>query len=81
VLRGEQGLRFAHQFLKATGVRAVIGYTTRVDWMESLLADLLFLHRFYTDPAPWRNLRRVFASVQRDYPRARRLGHTLVTHD
>ena len=37
--------------------------------------------RFYTDPAPWRNLRRVFASVQRDYPRARRLGHTLVTHD
>jgi hypothetical protein len=79
VLRGEQGLRFAHEFLKATGVRAVIGYSTRVDWMESLLADLLFLHRFYTDPAPWRNLRRVFASVQRDYPRARRLGHTLVT--
>ncbi len=24
------------------------------------------------------NLRRIFASVQRDYPRARRLGHTLV---
>jgi hypothetical protein len=36
------------------------------------------LHRFYRDPAPWRNLRRIFNSVQRDYPVARRLGHTLI---
>jgi hypothetical protein len=78
VLRGTKGERFARDFLKATGVRAVIGYTTRVDWMASLVADLLFLHRFYADPSPWRNLRRIFASVQRDYPLARRLGHTLV---
>jgi hypothetical protein len=77
VLRGERGVRFAKDFLKATGVRAVVGYTTRVDWMASLVADLLFLHRFYRDPAPWRNLKRIFASVQRDYPRARALGHTL----
>jgi hypothetical protein len=42
---------------------------------------MLFLHRFYSDPSPWRNLRRIFASVQRDYPRARRLGHTLITRD
>jgi hypothetical protein len=47
--------------------------------MASLVCDMLFLHRFYNDPAPWRNLRRIFNSVQRDYPRARRLGHTLVT--
>jgi hypothetical protein len=60
-------------------VRAVIGYTTTVDWMASLVADLLFLHRFYADPSPWRNLGRIFASVQRDYPRARRLGYTLDT--
>lgn len=78
VLRGERGLRFAREFLRRTGVRAVIGYTTRVDWMDSLVADLLFLHRFYRDPSPWHSLRRIFASVQRDYPRARRLGHTLV---
>ncbi|HYN13835.1 MAG TPA: hypothetical protein VET51_14435 [Burkholderiales bacterium] len=78
VLRGTKGERFARDFLKATGVRAVIGYTTRVDWMASLVADLLFLHRFYADPSPWRNLRRIFRSVQRDYPAARRLGHTLV---
>jgi hypothetical protein len=81
VLRGATGERFARAFLKATGVRAVIGYTTRVDWMASLVADLLFLHRFYGDAAPWRNLRRIFRSVQRDYPHARRLGHTLVTRD
>jgi hypothetical protein len=79
VLRGARGERFARDFLKKTGVRAVIGYTTRVDWMASLVADLLFLHRFYRDPSPWRNLNRIFASVQRDYPRARRLGHTLFT--
>jgi hypothetical protein len=45
--------------------------------MASLIADMLFLHRFYSDPAPWRNLKRIFHSVQRDYPVARRLGHRL----
>ncbi|HYG54159.1 MAG TPA: hypothetical protein VD965_02560 [Burkholderiales bacterium] len=78
VLRGKRGMAFARQFLRATGVRALVGYTTRVDWMASLVADMLFLHRFFSDPSPWRNLRRIFNSVQRDYPRARRLGHTLV---
>lgn len=78
VLRGTRGARFAKEFLKATGVRALVGYTRRVDWMASLVADMLFLHRFYADPAPWRNLKRIFASVQRDYPLARRLGHTLL---
>ena len=79
VLRGERGKRFAKQFLKASGARAVVGYTTPVNWMASLVADLLFLHRFYSDPAPWRNLRRIYSSVLRDYPRARKLGLTLVT--
>ena len=79
VLRGARGARFAKDFLRATGVRAILGYTSRVDWMASLVADMLFLHRFYADAAPWRNLKRIFASVQRDYPPARRLGHTLVT--
>ncbi len=78
VLRGEKGRRFARKFLKVSGVRAVIGYRSTVDWMASLVADMLFLHRFYRDPSPWRNLRRIFNSVSRDYPAARRLGHTLV---
>jgi len=78
VLRGEKGRRFARRFLKVSGVRAVIGYSTRVDWMASLVCDMLFLHRFYRDASPWRNLRRIFNSVRHDYPAARRLGHTLV---
>ena len=53
----------------------MIGYATAVDWMASLVADMLFLHRFYRDPSPWRNLRRIFNSVRRDYPAAKRLGH------
>lgn len=79
VLRGRKGSRFARDFLKASRVRAVIGYTTSVDWMASLVCDLLFLHRFYSDPSPWRNLRRIFNSVRRDYRPAERLGYTLVT--
>jgi hypothetical protein len=81
MLRGAQGERFAREFMRKTGVRAVIGYTTRVDWMASLVADLLFLHRFYSHPSPWRNLRRIFNSVRRDYPRARTLGHLLLTRE
>jgi hypothetical protein len=79
VLYGERGRRFAKQFLKVSGARAVIGYTATVNWMASLVADMLFLHRFYSDPSPWRSLRRIFNSVSRDYPVARRLGHTLIT--
>ena len=79
VLRGKKGRRFARDFLRKSRMRAVIGYTTRVDWMASLVCDMLFLHRFYRDSTPWRNLRRIFNSVQRDYPAARRLGHTLIT--
>jgi hypothetical protein len=78
ILRGKTGRRFAREFLKRSGVRALIGYTTTVDWISSLVADMLFLHRFYRDPSPWRNLSRIFSSVKRDYPAARRLGYTLV---
>ena len=78
VLRGARGLSFARRFLKATGVQALIGYATPVGWMASLVCDLLFLHRFYSDPSPWKNLRRIFNSVHRDYPAARRLKHILM---
>lgn len=81
VFRGARGKRFALEFLESTGVRAVIGYSTPVNWMASLVCDLLFLHRFYSDPSPWRNLRKIFASVERDYPRARKLGYTLIMRD
>ena len=79
VLRGRKGRDFARAFLKASGVKAIVGYTTTVDWMASLVCDMLFLHRFYNDRSPWKNLRRIFNSVHRDYPAARRLKHILIT--
>ena len=79
VFRGKRGLAFAREFLRRTGVQAVIGYATPVGWMASLVCDLLFLHRFYRHPSPWNNLRRIFSSVHRDYPAARRLKHLLIT--
>src|SRR6202008_1102492 len=79
VLRGRKGREFGRAFIESSGTRAVIGYSTTVDWMASLVCDLLFLHRFYGDPSPWKNLRRIFSSVHRDYPAARRLKHLLLT--
>ena len=72
------GEKFARDFLAASGCRAVIGYTTNVDWMQSLVTDMLFLQRFYTAPDPWRtDLAAIFASVEENYsyagkPRATR---------
>jgi len=77
VLAGAKGGRFAKAFLKASGSRAVLGYTTDVNWMDSMLADLLFLRRFYADPDPWRNLRAIHQSVLADFAPARALGHSL----
>ena len=77
VLAGKRGARFAEDFLAASGCRALVGYTTDVSWMDSMLADLLFLRRFYADPAPWRNLRQIHDSVLEDFRPARALGHVL----
>lgn len=74
VFAGKRGERFAANFLEASRCRAVLGYATDVDWMESMLADLLFLRRFYADRDPWRNLAAIHASVLEDFAPARRLG-------
>jgi hypothetical protein len=78
VLRGAKGRRFARELLACSGARAVIGYTTDVNWMNSLLVDLLFLHRFYSHEDPWKGLPEIFASVKRDFKPARKVGFTLV---
>ena len=74
VFAGKRGERFAAEFLKASCCRAVLGYATDVDWMESMLADLLFPRRFYADADPWRHLEAIHASVLEDFAPARRLG-------
>lgn len=55
----------------------MLGYTTDVNWMDSMLTDLLFLRRFYADADPWKNLRAIHESVLADFAPARSLGHTL----
>lgn len=77
VFKGARGARFAREFLAASGCRAVLGYTTEVAWMGSMVADLLMLQRFYADPKPWKNLRKIHQSVLEDYAPARRLGFVL----
>jgi hypothetical protein len=46
--------------------------------MLSLLTDMLFLHRFYRDPDPWRSLRKIFQSVLDDFKPAQAIGWTLI---
>ncbi|MDW8469643.1 MAG: hypothetical protein RML56_12375 [Burkholderiales bacterium] len=77
VLAGRRGERFAEAFLRASGSRAVLGYATDVNWMDSMLTDLLFLRRFYADPDPWENLGAIYASVCTDFAPARALGFVL----
>ena len=77
VFKGRRGERFAREFLRASGCRAVLGYATEIDWMGSMLADLLFLRRFYADADPWRKLREIHASVLADFAPAKKLGHVL----
>ena len=77
IMKGRRGARFAADFLRSSGCRALVGYTTDVGWMDSMLADLLFLRRFYADPDPWRHLEAIHASVLEDFAPARRLGHVL----
>ncbi len=79
VFKGKRGELFARRFLQASRCRAVAGYATDVNWMDSMLTDLLFLRRFYADPDPWQNLRAIHASVLADFAPARALGFTLRT--
>ena len=81
VLAGASGRRFSDEFLERSCCRAIVGYQTDVDWMESMLTDLLFLRRFYADADPWRNLRAIHESVLTDFAPAHRLGFTVHTRD
>jgi hypothetical protein len=78
VLYGPEGNKLGRDFLAASGCRAIIGYTTNVNWMQSLVTDMLFLQRFYTDADPWNNLRVIFDSVKEDYRPAEALGYTML---
>ena len=57
---------------KATPARTVPD--SAFNWMESMLADLLFLKRFHAARDPWKDLAAIHASVLEDFAPARRLG-------
>ena len=78
VLAGPTGQQFGHDLLRVSGTKAVIGYKTDVDWMNSLAIDLLFLYRFYTHKDPWNSLADIFGSVEKDFEPAREMGYTLL---
>lgn len=78
VLRGPKGKRFGQDLLTTSGSRAIIGYTTDVDWMDSLVVDLMFFHRFYSNPEPWKNLGKIVASIVEDFRPAKAMGYTLL---
>lgn len=81
VLAGTSGRKFADRFLERSRCKAIVGYAADIDWMESMLTDLLFLRRFYTDPDPWRNLRAIHESVLVDFAPAHRLRFTIHLRD
>ena len=79
VFAGRAGRQFARRFLEVSRCRALLGYTTDIDWVDSMVTDLLFLRRFYGHASPWRNLAAIHAAVRRDFAPARRLGFSLFT--
>ena len=81
VFAGDAGQAFAREFLATSSCRAITGYATDIDWMDSMVTDLLFLKRFFSDADPWRNIRRIHESVLADFVPARRLGFQLHTRE
>ena len=71
------GIGFAREFFDTSKCRAVIGYGKDVDWLEGMLIDLLFLHRFYSHPEPWTHLREIHREVKKAFPRAIALGYQI----
>jgi hypothetical protein len=81
VFSGRTGRKFARDFLAASKCRAVLGYSTDIDWIDSMMTDLLLLRRFFNDRDPWKNLRRIYRAVLADFAPARRLGYELHTRE
>jgi hypothetical protein len=81
VFAGRARRKFARDFLAASKCRAVLGYSTDIDWMDSMMTDLLFLRRFFNDADPWKNIRKIHRGVLADFAPARQLGYELHTRD
>lgn len=75
VFKGSKGRTFAKEFLKASGVRAIIGYDRDVEWMQSMIIDMLFIQKFFNNPDPWSNLEKIFREICTEYSPANQFGY------
>jgi hypothetical protein len=67
-----------NDLLESSEAKALLGYTKDVDWMNSLIVDMLFLQRFYTDNDPWNNLETIYNSILKDFSPAEEMGYSLI---
>ena len=78
VFAGEEGRKFATEFLRRTKTVAVVGYTEDVSYLDSLLIDTLFISRFFeTSGNPFEQLQSIYDSVVKDYPRTKSCGFSI----
>ncbi len=82
VLGGEKGKEFAKEFLKKTGTVAVIGYTSTIHWVDSIIIDTLFLSRFFSvNGNKYDQLQAIFDSIAKDYPKAKECGFNIYLNE
>ena len=67
-----------NDLLESSEAKALLVYTKDVDWMNSLIVDMLFLQRFYTDNDPWNNLETIYNSILKDFSPAEEMGYSLI---
>lgn len=78
-LGGRSGEKLANQLLEHADSRAIIGYEKNVDWVRSMLVDLLFVQKFFDDDDPWNRLPDIHQSVLDELPFAHDLGFRIFT--
>lgn len=75
----EAGEQRADALLRASKSRAVVGYREEVDWADSMLIDLRFLHAFFNHSDPWSDLRGIERDVRTNFLITRKLGWMMHT--
>jgi len=82
VFSGAEGKQFAKEFLKKTGVAAVLGYTELTPFIDGMVIDTLFLTRFFdTTGNKFEQLQEIYDSVVLDYPRSLDCGFSLFLNE
>ena len=82
IFKGEEGKEFAEMFLKESGVRAIIGYSKEITFINSLLIDTLFLSRFFTTKDdPFKYLTSTYNWVLEDYRLASHCGFSIFINE